>query len=82
LIFILFLVLNATFSVISWRPVLVALYITKKGALDSQLQVINFSSLLAHGRWFSPGIPASSTTKTGRHDIAEILLKVAHTHVY
>jgi hypothetical protein len=33
--------------------------------------------LLAHGRWFSPGTPASSTTKTGRHDIAEILLKAA-----
>jgi hypothetical protein len=33
--------------------------------------------LLAHGRWFSPGTPASSTSKTGRHDIAEILLKVA-----
>jgi hypothetical protein len=33
--------------------------------------------LLAHGRWFSPGTPASSTTKTGRHGIAEILLKVA-----
>jgi hypothetical protein len=33
--------------------------------------------LLAHGRWFSPGTPAYSTTKTGRHDIAEILLKVA-----
>jgi hypothetical protein len=33
--------------------------------------------LLAHGRWFSP---ASSTTKTGRHDIAEILLKVALKH--
>jgi len=32
--------------------------------------------LLAHGRWFSPGTPASSTTKTGCHDIAEILLKV------
>jgi hypothetical protein len=32
--------------------------------------------LFAHGRWFSPGTPASSTTKTGRHDIAEILLKV------
>jgi hypothetical protein len=32
--------------------------------------------LLAHGRWFSPGTPASSTTKTS-HDIAEILLKVA-----
>ena len=33
--------------------------------------------MLAHGRWFSPGTPASSTTTTGRHDIAEILLKVA-----
>jgi hypothetical protein len=32
--------------------------------------------LLAHGRWFSQGTPAYSTTKTGRHDIAEILLKV------
>ena len=41
----------------------------KKGALDSQP--------LAHGRWFSPGTPASSTTNTGRHDIVEILLKVA-----
>jgi hypothetical protein len=36
--------------------------------------------LLAHGRWFSPSSPASSTTKTGRHDIAEILLKVALKH--
>jgi hypothetical protein len=33
--------------------------------------------LLAHGHWFYPGTPASSNTKTGRHDIAEILLKVA-----
>jgi hypothetical protein len=33
--------------------------------------------LLAHGQWFSPGTSASSTTKTGRHDIAEILLKAA-----
>jgi hypothetical protein len=33
--------------------------------------------LLAHGRWFSPGILASSITKTGHHDIAEMLLKVA-----
>ena len=34
----------------------------------------NAYQLLAHGRWFSP---ASSTTNTGRHNIAEILLKVA-----
>jgi hypothetical protein len=33
--------------------------------------------LLTHGWWFSPGTSASSTTKTSRHDIAEILLKVA-----
>ena len=36
--------------------------------------------LLAHGRWFSRGTPGSSTTKTGRHDIAEILLKVMLKH--
>jgi hypothetical protein len=36
--------------------------------------------LLAHDQWFSPGTPVSSTTKTGRHDIAEILLKVALKH--
>jgi hypothetical protein len=33
--------------------------------------------LLAQCLWFSPGTPASSTPKTGSHDIAEILLKVA-----
>jgi hypothetical protein len=31
--------------------------------------------LLAHGRWFSSETPASSTNKTGRHDIAEILVE-------
>jgi hypothetical protein len=53
-----------------------ALYITKnvhstRSASDKVYQ------LLAQGRWFSPGTPASSTTKAGRYDIAEILLKVA-----
>jgi hypothetical protein len=37
--------------------------------------------LLAYDWWFSPCTPASSTTKTGRHDIAEILLKVALTTI-
>ena len=32
--------------------------------------------LPAHGRWFSPGTPVSSTTKIGRHGIAEKLLKM------
>jgi hypothetical protein len=35
---------------------------------------IKVYKLLAHGRWLSP---VSSTTKTGRHDIVKILLKVA-----
>jgi len=29
------------------------------------------------GLWFTPGTPVSSTNKTDRHDITEILLKVA-----
>ena len=29
------------------------------------------------GQWFSPGPPVFSTNKTDRHDITEILLKVA-----
>ena len=33
--------------------------------------------LLATDLWFSPGTPMSSTNKTDRHDITEILLKVA-----
>ena len=33
--------------------------------------------LLVTGLWFSPGTPMSSTNKTDRHDITEILLKVA-----
>jgi hypothetical protein len=32
---------------------------------------------LATGRWFSPGPSVSYTNKTDRHDITEILLKVA-----
>ena len=31
---------------------------------------------LATGQWFSPGPPISSTSKTDRHDITELLLKV------
>jgi hypothetical protein len=32
---------------------------------------------LATGRWFSSDTPVTSTNKTDRHDIAEILLKLA-----
>ena len=53
----------------------------KKDAFESQPEVIVTYQLLAHGRWFSPCTPASSATKTGRHDIGEILLKVALTTI-
>ena len=46
-----------------------------KGALESQPQVIKFTSCLPMVDG-SLRFSASSTTKTGRHDIAEILLKV------
>ena len=49
----------------------------KKGCTRLAAASDKVYQLLAHGRWFSPGTPASSTIKTGRHDIADILLKVA-----
>ena len=45
-----------------------------------QHYVISFQWLAA-GRWFSPGIPVSSTNKTDRHYIAEILLKAVFSTV-
>ena len=50
---------------------------TKKGCTRPAAASDKDYQLLAHGRWFSPGTPASSTTKSGRRDIAEILLKVS-----
>jgi hypothetical protein len=52
----------------------------KKGCTRLAAASDKVYQLLARGRWFSPDTPASSTTKTGRHDIAEILLKVALKH--
>jgi len=49
----------------------------KKGCTRLAAASEKVYQVLARGRWFSP---ASSTTKTGHHDIAEILLKVALKH--
>ena len=43
----------------------------KKGCTRLAAASDKVYQLLAHGWWFSTGTPASSTTKTGRHDIAE-----------
>ena len=42
-----------------------------------QHYVLKVCQWLTTGRWFSPGTPVSSTNKTNRHDVAELLLKVA-----
>ena len=47
-----------------------------RGVLDTTL-CDKVCQWLAAGRWFSSGTPISSTNKTDRHLIAEILLKVA-----
>ena len=47
-----------------------------QGVLDTTL-CDKVCQWLATGRWFSPGPPVSSTDKTDRHHITEILLKVA-----
>jgi hypothetical protein len=52
----------------------------KKGCTRLAAASDKVNQLLAHGRWFSLGSPAFYTTKTGRHDIAETLLKVMLKH--
>jgi len=52
-------------------------HISTKGCTRLAVASDKVYQLLANGRWFSPGTLASSTTYAGRHDIAEILLKVA-----
>ena len=43
----------------------------QKGCTQLAVASDKVYQLLAHGRWFSPGTPDFSTTKTGRHYIAE-----------
>jgi len=49
---------------------------TWRGVLDTTL-CVKFCQWLATGWWFSPGPLVSSTDKTDRQDITEILFKVA-----
>jgi hypothetical protein len=52
----------------------------KKGCNRLEAASDQAYQLHAHGQCYSLGIPASSTIKIGRHDIAEILLKVVIKH--
>jgi hypothetical protein len=48
----------------------------RRGVLNTTL-CDKICQSLAEGQWFSLGTPVSSINKTDRHDITEILLKVA-----
>jgi hypothetical protein len=63
-----------------WRGFVPGLVNYKKGCTRLAAASDKVYQLLAHGWWFSPGTLASSTTKTGHYDIAEILLKVVLKH--
>jgi hypothetical protein len=45
--------------------------------MEGQYRVIKVCQWLVTDQWFSLGTLVSSTNKTDRHDITEILLKVA-----
>jgi hypothetical protein len=45
--------------------------------MANRIEILKYGKRLATGRYFSPGTPVSSTDTTNRHDIPEILLKVA-----
>jgi hypothetical protein len=49
----------------------------QEGCIRPAAESYKIYQLPTHGRWFSPGTPAFSNTKTGLHDIAKTLLKVA-----
>jgi hypothetical protein len=60
-----------------WRGFAPSFVNYKKGCTRLAAASDKVYQLLTQRLWFSTGTPASSTTKTGCHDIAEILLKVA-----
>ena len=54
----------------------------KTGCIRLAVASDNAYQLLAHCGWFSSCTPGSSTTKTGRHDIAESDVKHNHSIIF
>ena len=54
----------------------ISAYMLRRGVLDTTLYD-NVRQWYAAGRWISPGTPVSTTNKTDRHNIIDILLNVA-----
>jgi hypothetical protein len=59
--------------ILDWMSKVVSSNTVRAEVYSIQHYVIKFAT----GRWFSPSIRVSSTNKTDRHNIAEILFKVA-----
>ena len=59
----------------SHKPIINTGWVRQKGCTRLAAPSDKVYLLLAHGRWFSVGTPASSTTKTGQYDIAESGIK-------
>jgi hypothetical protein len=59
------------------RVRMVVEFTTTYATSASTIKVVSSNLALSIGRWLSPGTPVSSTNKTDRYDITEILLKVA-----
>jgi hypothetical protein len=65
-------------AVILWYAEVVSLNPAQARCTQYNIYVIKIDSDLRQaGRWFSTATPVSSTNKTDRHDITEILLKGA-----
>jgi hypothetical protein len=62
------------------QSLLIAIYVVSSNPAQTRCTRYNSMwtnlSVTCAGRWFSQGTPISSTNKTDRHDICEILLKV------
>jgi hypothetical protein len=79
---VIYMVFNATLnniSVISWRSVLL---VGETGVPGENHRTVAAVSFIGTVLWFSPGTPVSPTNKTDRHDITEILFKVALNTIY
>jgi hypothetical protein len=71
------LLLKVALNTIKTKPLKLWVRITlRRGVLNTTLGDTVFQWPAA-GQWFSPGPPVSYTNKNDRHDITEILLKVA-----
>ena len=71
------MVVGFTTTYIHLVPITTDVVISNPASGDFTTLCDDVCQLLAAGRWFSPCTPVSSTNKSDRNDITEILMKVA-----